>query len=950
MNQALLHGSTEYHLTASSVLRTIVEKKLISPEYIIQNFLHSILNCVDSRDAEISRTWFETLLVIISILPITVIHREILPAAIAKSAVSKPVVQRLMSCRMLGRIAQCCDAYVLKKDVFPLIQALTQDNCKEVRAAICVELPFCAAVLSKTINTDLLPILNEFANDEESIVRVAAYQTMVDILDYLSPELLKNSVIPLFKKMTERAFVASEDGLKLIVSKNFGKVCIGTEKSMTEADKVWMLERFTKLSQLGLPQMKFKDRVAQKQMTGNPPHSYNLFVECRLNCAYNVPAMLQFASGIENFNFITTLYPIICDLTSDPYFYVRRTIAAGMHEVSKILASNNGQITREVIKLLKDDAEEVLQSLVPHLKDILESFCQTKTLMASFVDETAIEITRALRKCESEIASTYNWRLHSLFLQQLEVLPKCMPSDFIYTQFVPLVLKRTFSCRPLPCRLAAVRTTLVFLRYNLKSSQRAEIRSKLINDLCCSEKFYDRVIFVKSCPEIIDLFSSNYFREFFFVKTLQLVGDKVANIRLLAVSLLPQLKMIAKAVEKNVPKFSQMVDSTLRVASSSERDSDVRKRILEVSSTIEKWSSYPFKSDPKDVQKFEEEKYLSTLTSGKELKTQVNPLSSVLVARPRLNVAENRTDLRKTSSVSTPSRATNANLRTQSSPQALKSLAIPVPRTTLAGDTSVKGSSVPPLTSHSLVRFPASTISATSLKTPHTSTSVNISPNTSFSGSSLTLSSSTSSKSLLLSVDSNNDDNDKNNRSNGGHLNNDDDDDNNNNNSNNDSCINENKVDGDNSNGSNGKCITDNKVDCDNNSINSHQQQKTLTVSVTERSLKIPVKRYSNKQKLLLRRHSSSYMESNDNDYSSVTLVEKNENSHSVNLNNNNNNNKKRVQPNRRPHSMILQTGSKVRNSFMFTGAASTSKINNINSNSNIVSRLPVRSSRPSAR
>lgn len=75
----------------------------------------------------------------------------------------------------------------MKKDVFPLIQALTQDNNKEVRAAICTELPVCASILTLTIHTDVLPILNDFANDEECVVRVAAYQTMVDIMDFVSP-------------------------------------------------------------------------------------------------------------------------------------------------------------------------------------------------------------------------------------------------------------------------------------------------------------------------------------------------------------------------------------------------------------------------------------------------------------------------------------------------------------------------------------------------------------------------------------------------------------------------------------------------------------------------------------------------------------------------------------------------------------------------------------------
>ena len=53
-----------------------------------------------------------------------------------------------------------------------------------------------------------------------------------------------------------------------------------------------------------------------------------------------------------------------------------------------------------------------------------------------------MEIGRALLKCESEIAATYNWRLVSLMHSQLEILPKYFPSDFIYSYFVPMAFFR----------------------------------------------------------------------------------------------------------------------------------------------------------------------------------------------------------------------------------------------------------------------------------------------------------------------------------------------------------------------------------------------------------------------------------------------------------------------------------------------------------------------------
>ena len=66
-------------------------------------------------------------------------------------------------------------------------------------------------------------------------------------------------------------------------------------------------------------------------------------------------------------------------------------------------------------------------------------------------DSSVMDLGRALLKCEAEIAATNNWRLSASMLEQMEILPKCFPSDFIYTYFVPVALTRA---------LKSVRTTV----------------------------------------------------------------------------------------------------------------------------------------------------------------------------------------------------------------------------------------------------------------------------------------------------------------------------------------------------------------------------------------------------------------------------------------------------------------------------------------------------------
>ena len=56
-----------------------------------------------------------------------------------------------------------------------------------------------------------------------------------------------------------------------------------------------------------------------------------------------------------------------------------------------------------------------------------------------------MDIGQALLKCEAEVSMTTNWRLHAMTLGQFECLPHCVPSDFIYSHFIPVIFDRMFT-------------------------------------------------------------------------------------------------------------------------------------------------------------------------------------------------------------------------------------------------------------------------------------------------------------------------------------------------------------------------------------------------------------------------------------------------------------------------------------------------------------------------
>lgn len=92
------------------------------------------------------------------------------------------------------------------------------------------------------------------------------------------------------------------------------------------------------------------------------------------------------------------------------------------------------------MKLFRDDAEEVLEMLVPHIGETLQQLCINGVLSRESSTPSTLEITRALLKCQVELSKTHNWRIKTEFLQQMEYLTNCIPSDFIHQHFTPVML------------------------------------------------------------------------------------------------------------------------------------------------------------------------------------------------------------------------------------------------------------------------------------------------------------------------------------------------------------------------------------------------------------------------------------------------------------------------------------------------------------------------------
>ncbi|KAG8449086.1 hypothetical protein GDO86_015948 [Hymenochirus boettgeri] len=611
----VLHvAGVEMQLTAAYSFLTILQEESVSIHSFCHAFLQIILQNLEHRDTVIEASPKET------------IRHEILNPLVSKAQLSQTLQSRLASCKILGKLASKFDAHIVKREILPLVKSLCQDVEYEVRSCMCRHLEFIAqgigAELTKTV---ILPELAELARDEVSCVRLAAFETLVNLLPMFDHEDRTQIVLPIVKSFCEKSFKADESVLASL-SLQLGKLCHGMQGIFSQEQHMWFLEFYKNLCRMGLQQ--------ENGINDNQIQSLDLenkYISVRKNCAYNFPAMAMFV-GSKSFH--TDLYTTFFCLCHDPDMPVRYSMAVGFYEVSKVLGANVYLIHKELVSLLQDDSVEVLDALLDFIPETLE-------LMTSGGESAALEnklmivpdLIPALTSAEQRVANSLKWRTHEKLLQKYSCLPHIISSDQIYYRFLHRMFSIVLSTNVLPVQKAAARTLCVFLRYNRKEEQRHDIIQKLIEQLGQGKSYWNRLRFLDTCEYIMEFFSKSFFCKQFFLSVLELTNDPVANVRMKACYMLPKLKSTLKLPGDK--QLLQQLEFCVRKLLCQEKDKDVlivvKKTVLELDRmelSMDAFQKRFYEKDLLDQEKEREEHLLLEMEQIEREKQQSESRSS----------------------------------------------------------------------------------------------------------------------------------------------------------------------------------------------------------------------------------------------------------------------------------------------------------------------------------
>ncbi|XP_068004938.1 serine/threonine-protein phosphatase 4 regulatory subunit 4 isoform X2 [Melanerpes formicivorus] len=535
----VLHvAGVEMQLTAAVSFLTVLQEESVSIHTYSHSFLHIILQNLEHRDAGVSNAWLETLLAVIEALPKETVRHEILNPLVSKAQLSQTLQSRLISCKIMGKLANKFESHIIKREILPLVKSLCHDVEYEVRACICQQLEHIAqGVGTELTKTVVLPELVELARDESSTVRLAAFETLVNLLDMFDADDRSQTVLPLVKSFCEKSFKADES---ILVSLSFhlGKLCNGLYGIFTPEQHLRFLEFYKKLSTLGLQQ---ENGHNDNQLQLQTLEQEKKYISVRKNCAYNFP-------------------------------------------VAKLLNSGVCTIHKELVALLQDESLEVLDALVGHLPEILELMANGGENSGSESKLSIPDLIPALTAAEQRAATSLKWRTHEKLLQKYACLPHIISSDQIYYRFLHRMLTIILTNNVLPVQKAAARTLCVYLRYNRKQEQRHEVIQKLIEQLGQGKSYWNRLRFLDTCEFIMELFSKSFFCKYFFLPVLELTHDPVANVRMKLCYLLPKVKSTLKIpTDKHL---LQQLELCIRKLLCQEKDKDVlsivKRTVLEL--------------------------------------------------------------------------------------------------------------------------------------------------------------------------------------------------------------------------------------------------------------------------------------------------------------------------------------------------------------------------------
>ncbi|KAJ3295474.1 Serine/threonine-protein phosphatase 4 regulatory subunit 4, partial [Borealophlyctis nickersoniae] len=549
----------DFQIAVGKGMLQLMERGLLPPK-TVQMVAGVARKLMDGKDSETVQVWSDILILAIKFMPLDVIENEILPEALLDGGLAQPSPFRLWCCRVLGAVATRMEGKKAEDLFFRKAMTLCQDTDYEVRACMCRQLNAIARAVGLNLTKSaLLPEYTELLTDEEDVVREAAIENLMTLLEFLDGDAKVRIVMPQWKKLCDER----PPRILTLIAKELGGFMWQTKDQMSDSDTKWFVGFFQSIAASAVPE--------QREM-----------------CAFNFPAILK-CVGAEGWDAFK-LYRTFDSLATDECVAVRRRIAGGFHEVAAILAPNMNaclQIKPIFVKLLSDTEVEVFHASVKNTDQILGVFtavdrkhssapnlssCLSNAASNPAHSDLLFQLLRRERECATTQSRSWGWRVHMDLVAQFAGFTDHFEAERVNDLVVPALFKLLADNVVIPIKKVVITCLCQYLRKMRRAEHRDRIYRQMqgtqvtfpprtmVHGFCVfthaaertnaeikdAPSYHQRMLYLQICETVLQMFSHKYFRDHFIQGYLTTAQDRVPNIRLRFIGLLPQVRKVIR--------------------------------------------------------------------------------------------------------------------------------------------------------------------------------------------------------------------------------------------------------------------------------------------------------------------------------------------------------------------------------------------------------------------
>lgn len=531
----------EVQMAAAEALYFVVNMRI--PEAVAKRVVIAALRIIQmSESGDVFDAWGEILSMMLPQVKRDDVLTLVVPATVDR-ATSTTVESRRLAARIIGSLTDSLKADELEEKFLQQALTLCKDTDASVRAMIAQSLATVGAKLPLRVSENYLwPELNALMEDDNARVRAAAMRAVARSAEahkgqcQTAPS-YRALLLPMFLRECATASHVAASDLRTV-----------------DDDTYLMLEIFSEVYGYFLcavnPLFKNEEtwttalNALRRMVTCNGP-------TVRHWCAFNVPAVALTCGETRP----EKIRGVVHSLCTDTDVETRATLAAGIHETTRILAEGplRAEILGAIAELMTDQNPQVRMNSLGHFAELLMLLSKERKGEVKGGGKGERQLSPIFKSLETMAHDS--WRTQELLAKQLDESAYLVPQDMLCEHVAPLLFQMARESTYL-VRKSCVAGLISVIRYIPDVRRRDHILKHFRLEWARGKVYWTRLAYIDGSAVALQVLSNRLFTQLFATELLSLSQDAVVNVRLRLVRLMPEVAVacgtksaFAKAME-----------------------------------------------------------------------------------------------------------------------------------------------------------------------------------------------------------------------------------------------------------------------------------------------------------------------------------------------------------------------------------------------------------------